>query len=59
MQGSERLSFSSLLFFVEVVKKLNEFLLVFQTDKSITPFLTETLEDVIKTFEEINLQRPS
>ena len=48
-----------LLFFVEVAKKLNEFLVVFQTDKSVAPFLMETLEDVIKTLEEINLQRPS
>ena len=38
-----------LLFFEEVAKKLNEFLVVFQTDKPMAPFLTETLEDLIKT----------
>ena len=34
---------------MEVAKKLNEFLVVFQTDKSMGPFLTETLEDLIKS----------
>ena len=38
-----------LLFFEEVAKKLNTFLVVFQTDKPMAPFLTETLEDLIKT----------
>ena len=38
-----------LLFFEEVAKKLNEFLVVFQTDKPMAPFLTETLKDLIKT----------
>ena len=38
-----------LLFFEEVAKKLNEFLPIFQTDKSMAPFLTKTLEDHIKT----------
>ena len=38
-----------LLFFEEVAKKLNEFLLVFQTDKPMAPFLMETLEDLINT----------
>ena len=38
-----------LLFFEEVAKKLNEFLVFFQTDKSMTSFLKETLEDLIKT----------
>ena len=38
-----------LLFFEEVAKKLNEFLVVFQTGKPMAPFFTETLEDLIKT----------
>ena len=38
-----------LLSFKEVAKKLNEFLVVFQTDKPMAPFLTETLKDLIKT----------
>jgi hypothetical protein len=38
-----------LLFFEEVAKKLNEFLVVFQTDKPMAPFLTETLENLIRT----------
>ena len=38
-----------LLFFEELAKKFNEFLVVFQTDKSMAPFLMETLEDLIKT----------
>ena len=38
-----------LLFFKEFAKKLNEFLVVFQTDKPMAPFLTETLKDLIKT----------
>ena len=38
-----------LLFFVEVTKKLNDILVVFQTGESMAPFLTETLEDLIKT----------
>ena len=38
-----------LLFFEEVAKKLNEFLVVFQTDKPMAPFLTKTLKDLIKT----------
>ena len=38
-----------LLFFSEIAKKLDEFLVVFQTDKPMAPFFTETLEDLIKT----------
>ena len=38
-----------LLYLKEVAKKLSEFLVVFQTDKLMAPFLTETLEDLIKT----------
>ena len=38
-----------LLFFEEGAKKLNEFLVVFQTDNPMAPFLTQTLEDLIKT----------
>ena len=38
-----------LLFFEDVAKKLNEFLVVFQADKPMAPFLTETLKDLIKT----------
>ena len=38
-----------LLFFEKAAKNLNEFLLVFQTDKSMARFLTKTLEDHIKT----------
>ena len=38
-----------LLFFEEIAKKLNEFPVVFQTDKPMVPFLTETLDDLIKT----------
>ena len=38
-----------LLFFGEVAKNLNEFLVVFQTDKPVAPFLMETLEHFIKT----------
>ena len=38
-----------LLSFKEVAKKLNEFLVVFQTDKPMAPFLTETLKDLFKT----------
>ena len=38
-----------LLFFEEVAKKLNEFLVVFQTDKPMAPFLMGTLEDLIKS----------
>ena len=38
-----------LLFFKEVAKKINGFMLVFQSDKPMAPFLMETLEDVIKT----------
>ena len=38
-----------LIFFEEVPKKLNGFLVVFQTDKPMAPFLMETLEDLIKT----------
>ena len=45
----DRLVPVKLLFFEEVSKKLNEFLAVFQTDKPMTPFLWETLEDLIKT----------
>ena len=37
-----------LLFFEEVAKKLNKFIVVFQTDKPMAPFLMETLEDLIK-----------
>ena len=41
-----------LLSFEEVAKKLNEFLLVFQTDKPMAPFLMETLvgSSFAKTF---------
>ena len=39
-----------LLFFKEIPKKLNEFLVVFQANKPMAPFLTETLEDLSKTF---------
>ena len=35
--------------FEEVAKKLNEFLVVFKTNKPLTPFVMETLEDLIKT----------
>ena len=38
-----------LLFFEEVAKKINEFLVVFQTDKHMVPFITETSEDPIET----------
>ena len=38
-----------LLFFEEVAKKLNEFLPIFQTDKSMAPLLKKILEDLIKT----------
>ena len=38
-----------LLFYQEVAKKLNEFLVVFQTDKTMARFVTETLKDLIKT----------
>ena len=38
-----------LLFFKEIAKKLNEFLVVFQTNKPMALFLTET-EDLSKTF---------
>ena len=38
-----------LLFFEKVAKKLNEFIVVFQTDKPMATFLTETLEDLMKT----------
>ena len=38
-----------LLFFEEVAKKLNDFLVVFQTDKPLAPFLTEILKGLIKT----------
>ena len=37
------------LFFEEGAKKLNEFLVVFQTDKPMALFLTETMKDLIKT----------
>ena len=30
-------------------KKKNEFLVVFKTNKPLTPFVTETLEDLLKT----------
>ena len=49
---------AKLLFFEEATKKLNEFLPIFQTDKSMAPFLTKTLEDHIKTLVEIHSQRP-
>ena len=38
-----------ILFFDEVSRKTNEFLVAFHTDKPMTAFLTETLEDLIKT----------
>ena len=38
-----------LLFFEEIDKKINQFLVVFQTKKPMAPFLTEALEDLIKT----------
>ena len=38
-----------LLFFEKVAKKLNGFLPIFQTDESMAPFPTKTLEDHIKT----------
>ena len=38
-----------LLCFEEVAKKLNKFLVVFQTDKPMAPFLMKTLEDLIRT----------
>ena len=50
MPGCERLSCSSQASISwEVAKQLTEFLVVFQIDKPIAPFLTETLEDLIKT----------
>ena len=45
----DRLVPVKLLFFEEVSKKLNKFLVVFQTDRTRTPFLRKTLEDLIKT----------
>ena len=38
-----------LLFFKEIAKKLNECLVVFQTDKPMAPFFMKILEDLIKT----------
>jgi hypothetical protein len=40
------------MFFEEVAKKLNEFLVVFQTDQPMAPFLVETLDGVIRFFLE-------
>ena len=41
-----------MLFFEEIARKLNEFLVVFQTNKPMAPFLTETLEALIRDFME-------
>ena len=40
------------LFFEEVAKKLNEFLVVFQTDKPVAPVLMKTLKGVIQALME-------
>ena len=39
-----------LIFFHEVAEKLNKFLVVFQTEKPMTPFLAETLEVLFRWF---------
>ena len=36
-------------FFQEIASKLNSFLLVFQTDKPMIPFLIEVLENLLRT----------
>ena len=46
-----------LSFYEEVATKLNEFPVVFQTDKPMAPFLMETLEGLIKTLMK-NIKRP-
>ena len=38
-----------LVFFQEIASNLNSFLLVFQTDKPMIPFLLEVLEDLLRT----------
>ena len=38
------------LFFEQVAKKLNDFLVLFQTDKPMAPFLAESLEELLRYF---------
>ena len=39
-----------MIFFADIARTLNKFLVTYQTEKPMVPFLADSLEDILRTF---------